>query len=92
MCFLNAMGWRKGKKFISNLAFNCRPEETTLFETYVKPTSDIIYNRYKFQSRVQNLDDTFEQFVTELQLPVKDCEYDQPDEMVRDRIVTCVKN
>ena len=62
------------------------------FETYVKPTSNTIYNRYKFQSRVQNQDDTFEQFVTELQLLVKDCEYDKPDEMVRDRIVTGVKN
>ena len=62
------------------------------FEIYVKPTSNTIYSRYKFQSRVQNQDDTFEQFVTELQLFVKDCEYDKPDEMVRDRILTGVKN
>ena len=45
-----------------------------------------------FQSRVQNLDETFEQFVTELQLLVKDCEYENSDEMVKDRIVTSVKN
>ncbi|MCG8047630.1 MAG: RNase H-like domain-containing protein [Candidatus Thiodiazotropha endolucinida] len=62
------------------------------FESYVKPTSNTIYNRYKFQSRMQNQDETFEQFVTELQLLVKDCEYDKQDEMVRDRIVTGVKN
>ena len=62
------------------------------FEAYVKPTSNTIYNRYKFQSRVQNQDETFEQFVTELQLLVKDCDYDKADEMVRDRIVTGVKN
>ena len=36
------------------------------FEAYVKPTSNTIYNRYKFQSKVQNPDETFEQFVTEL--------------------------
>ena len=62
------------------------------FEAYVKPTSNTIYNRYKFQSKVQNPDETFEQFVTELQLLVKDCEYDKSDEMVRDRIVTGVRN
>ena len=64
----------------------------TGFEEYVKPTSNTIYNRYKFQSKVQNPDETFEQFVTELQLLVKDCEYDKSDEMVRDRIVTGVRN
>ena len=64
----------------------------TGFEAYVKPTSNTIYNRYKFQSKVQNPDETFEQFVTELQLLVKDCEYDKSDEMVRDRIVTGVRN
>ena len=62
------------------------------FEQYVKPRSNIIYNRHKFQSRMQNQDETFEQFVTELQLLVKDCGYDKNDEMVRDRIVTGVKN
>ena len=64
----------------------------TGFEAYVKPTSNTIYNRYKFQSKVQNPDETFEQFVTELQLLVKDCDYDKSDEMVRDRIVTGVRN
>ena len=62
------------------------------FEAYVKPTSNTIYNRYKFQSRVQNPEEPFEQFVAELQLLVKDCEYDKQDEMVRDRIVAGVKN
>ena len=62
------------------------------FEAYVKPTSNTIYNRYKFQSRVQNPEEPFEQFVAELQLLVKDCDYDKQGEMVRDRIVAGVKN
>ena len=41
---------------------------------------------------MQNPDETLEQFVTELKLLVKDCEYDKSDEMVRDRIVTGVGN
>ena len=41
---------------------------------------------------MQNQNETFEQFVTELQLLVKDCGYDKNDEMVRDRIVTAARN
>ena len=41
---------------------------------------------------MQNPEEPFEQFVAELQLLVKDCEYDKQDEMVRDRIVAGVKN
>jgi len=62
------------------------------FEQYVKPRSNIIYNRYKFQSRVQQEGETFEQFVTELQVLVKDCDFRDRDEMVRDRIVFGIKN
>ena len=40
------------------------------FEAYMKPRSSIIYNRYKFQSKVQNPDESFEKFVKELQLLV----------------------
>ena len=56
------------------------------FENYVKPRTNLIYNRYKFQSKIQQ-EDTFEQFCTSLQVLVKDCDYDKPEEMVRDRIV-----
>ncbi|XP_069129346.1 uncharacterized protein [Argopecten irradians] len=62
------------------------------FESYVKPRSNVIYNRYRFHSKQQSEGETFEQFVTELQVLVKDCNYDNSDEMVRDRIVFGVKN
>ena len=61
------------------------------FENYVKPRTNLIYNRYKFQSKIQQ-EDTFEQFCTSLQVLVKDCDYDKPEEMVRDRIVFGVKS
>ena len=35
---------------------------------------------------------SFQQFVTELKLLVKDCGYTQPEEMVRDRIVIGCKS
>ena len=65
---------------------------TDNFEKYVKPRSNIVYNRYRFSSRIQNDDETFDQFVTDLQILVKDCSYDKPDEMVRDRVVFGVRN
>ena len=58
------------------------------FEAYVKPTSNTIYNRYKFQSRVQNPEEPFEQFVAELQLLVKDYEYDKQDEILWQELKT----
>ena len=64
MCVLNALGWRKGEKLISDMEIVSRPKEKKLdnyyngFEAYVKPTSNTIYNRYKFQSKVQNPDET----------------------------------
>ena len=62
------------------------------FELYVKPRTNVIYNRYKFQSRSQSESESFDQFVTDLKLLVKDCTYDKPDEMVRDRIVIGIRN
>jgi len=36
-------------------------------EQYVKPRSNVIFNRYKFQSRIQTEGESFEQFATEIQ-------------------------
>ena len=57
------------------------------FKAYVKPRSNTVYNRFLFQTRTQKADESFDQFYTELKLLVKDCTYDKPDEMVRDRLV-----
>ena len=46
-----------------------------------------MFARYKFHLRVQQAGESFEQFLTELKLLVKDCGYADPDEMVRDRVV-----
>jgi hypothetical protein len=47
----------------------------------------MIFARFKFHDKVQGARKSFEQFVTELRLLVKDCDYANKDEMVRDRIV-----
>ena len=49
-----------------------------------------MFSRYKFQERKQQQGETFETFVTDLRNLVKDCNYDKPSEMVRDRIVASI--
>ena len=57
------------------------------FERYVKPKANVIFARYKFHGRAQAASEPSEQFVTELRLLVKDCNYRDSDEEIRDRIV-----
>ena len=57
------------------------------YSAYITPKSNPIYARYKFHERMQGEQETIEKFVTELKLLVKDCDYPNADEMVRDRIV-----
>ena len=46
-----------------------------------------MFSRYKFHNRVQGTAETFDSFVTDLKLLVQECNYQDPDEMVRDKIV-----
>ena len=57
------------------------------FEDYVKPKSNNVFARYKFHKRIQQEKESFEQFLTDLRLLVKDSGYAAPDKMVRDRVV-----
>ena len=54
---------------------------------YTAPNKNTVFSRYKFQERKQQQGETFETFVTDLRNLAKDCSYDKPSEMVRDRIV-----
>ena len=57
----------------------------TKYEAYVKPKSNRVFARYKFHQKVQQEGESFEQFLTDSKLLVKDCGYGDPNEMVRDR-------
>ena len=48
----------------------------------MKPKSNIVFARYKFHQKVQQERESFEQFLTDLKLLVKECGYTDPDEMV----------
>ena len=60
---------------------------TAKYEAYVKPKSNTVFARYKFHQKVQQEGESFEQFLTDLKLLVKGGGYDDPDEMVRNRVV-----
>ena len=59
------------------------------FKNNCNPKSNNIYSRYVFKSRVQEADEPFEKFVTDVKLLIKECGYDQTvhDYMIRDHIV-----
>ena len=87
------------RKFCKSIMIGSRPtynpnqEYYDRFQAYVKPKSNPIFARYKLHSKIQEPDETVQQFVTALQLLVKDCEYGQAeDDSVRDRIVFGTKS
>ena len=51
----------------------------TKYEAYVKPKSNRVFARYKFHKKVQQEGESFERFLTDLNLLVKDCGYGDPD-------------
>ena len=53
----------------------------------MKPKSNRVFARYKFHQKVQQEGESFEQFLTDLKLLVKDCGYGDLDQMFRDRVV-----
>ena len=58
----------------------------TRFKDYVQPKLNPIFARFKFNNIIQG-SDSVEKFVTKLRLAAADCRFDNPDEMIRDRIV-----
>ena len=63
------------------------------FEEYCKPRKNVIMERYKFNTRVQRKDETADQYVTELKLIAKNCNFGAlEDELIRDRIVYGTKS
>lgn len=64
----------------------------SMFEKYCSPKSNVIFERYKFNSIVQKEGQPFDSFLTELSKAVKTTEYQEKDDMVRDRIVMGVRD
>lgn len=61
-------------------------EHFTRFRNHVQPKKNSIFARYKF-NEVRQGSESVEQFVTRIKLIAKDCAFQEPNEMIRDRIV-----
>ena len=59
----------------------------TKFEEYVTPKSNPVFARYKFYNKQQDRGESFNHFLPEPKLLVKDCNFVKPDKMMRDHIV-----
>ncbi|XP_039299843.1 uncharacterized protein LOC120355483 [Nilaparvata lugens] len=58
------------------------------FQEYADPKKNIVMERFHFNSRSQQENEPFNNFLTDLKKLVKSCEYkDQTDSLIRDRIV-----
>ena len=62
------------------------------FRKHTEPQMNTVFSRYIFQTRKQKDDESFVASSTDLRILVKNCKYDDPYEMVRDRIVVRIKN
>ncbi len=93
----------KGREIFETFTFSPagdnqpEPKETlqavfAKFEEYAAPRKNEIMLTVRFQRRKQVEGESFDNFVTDLKLLVKDCGYDNPDRMVHDAImVGCLK-
>lgn len=63
------------------------------FEEYCTPQRNETYERYVFRSRLQQQDETFEQFLRDVQTAAQACNFgDLRDSMVRDQLVCGTKD
>lgn len=57
------------------------------FESQVSPKEILFSSMFKFHRRVQDSSETEEEIVTALQIIAHDCDFKDPEEMIRHRIV-----
>lgn len=63
------------------------------FEVYIKPKTNVVIERHKFFTRVQQPSEPFDNFVNELQKSIRSCEFgDQEESLLRDRIIIAIND
>ena len=63
------------------------------FQQYFVKRKNVIYERSKFNQRIQQLDETVDSFVTDLYRLARMCNYGElTDEMIQDRIVAGIRD
>lgn len=62
------------------------------FTEHCQPKKNIVFERFKFHGAVQKINQSIDQFVTEIKNLAKSCEFKEENSMIRDRIVIGIKN
>jgi len=63
------------------------------FDSYFNPKRNVIFERYKFNSRIQESGESVDSFVTALYSLIETCEYGNiKNELIRDRIVIGIRD
>lgn len=57
------------------------------FENYCNPKKNILHSRFMFYNRKQQENETFDAFLLDLKNLLRDAEFKEPDEMLRDKVV-----
>ena len=58
------------------------------FEKYCMPKKNLFYERHRFNTRIQNKEDNFDTFLTDIRNIVINCEYGTlEDDLLKDRII-----
>jgi hypothetical protein len=56
------------------------------FRAHVRPKLNPIFGRYKFFNEIQG-EDSIDSYITRLRIRVRDCNFNDTDDMIRDRLV-----
>lgn len=90
--FLNLIG-EEGVEIFNTLALTEEDRKNYSkvvkeFENYTSPQKNIVYERFKFFTRKQEVAESFDHFLTDLKKLAASCEFEgQKDGLIRDRIV-----
>ena len=57
------------------------------FDRYCNPRKNILHARFLFYTRKQKENESYDSFLTDCKTLIKDCEFKNPDEILRDKIV-----
>lgn len=91
--FLYIVG-NQGREIYETLSFDQEPEERSLkcvieaFSNYCDPKKNETVERYKFFTRIQEVGESLDKFITDIKILAATCNFEQLKEsLIRDRII-----
>lgn len=91
-CLLYCMG-EKAEDIIIQFGELTYKSSLEKFDRFFNPKRNVIYERYKFNARIQVEGERFDEFITELYKLAENCEYGAlKEELIRDRVIIGIKD